>query len=261
MVGLAVLFLAVREPGSAPTPAPRVTPPLPPAPTPVVVNAPEGVTPIRTQAAAPSPTPAPSTAATPPRAALPPRSERLAAAPAAQPVPPPPRPTADSAARPSPLDASIPTASEAGAANPLPAAPTQGLLAPVASLRPTAPSPPREGPPVDSGRKEQIDAAEAALRRGDRSSAVKLLTPWANAGVLRAQVLLAGAQESRSDGQGSDFQAYVWYSIATRGGEAAASTLRNRVAARLQPAEVRQADLAVERWRPGPEPVAATGHP
>jgi len=264
LAGIAVLFFAVREPGSAPATTTRATPLPPPAPAPSRVAMPE-VAQVQIQAAAPLPTPAPSAAppsvTAPPRTTPVPRAERVAVAPAPSPVQPPPRPTAESAARPPAAESSsTSTGSETGAANPLPAPPAAALLAAVASTQAAAPA--RDRPPADNGRKEQLDAAEAALRRGDRSGAVKLLTPWANAGVLRAQVLLAGAQESRSAGDGSDFQAYVWYSLATRGGEAAASALRNRVAARLQPAEIRQADQAVERWRPGPEPTTApSSHP
>jgi TPR repeat protein len=95
------------------------------------------------------------------------------------------------------------------------------------------------------------------MRRGDLAAAVKILTPWAEAGLVRAQLLLAGAQERRA-GPGSLFSAYVWYGIAARLGDAGATALRDRVALRLQPAEMQQANEVIEGWRSGPEPTTAS---
>jgi hypothetical protein len=101
-------------------------------------------------------------------------------------------------------------------------------------------------------RDDQLDAGDAALRRGDASGAAEIAAPWAAAGVARAQTLLGRAQEARSR-EHTDFEAYVWYSIAARGGEPGAQALKDNVAGRLQPAEIRQANQIVERWKPRPE--------
>ena len=44
-------------------------------------------------------------------------------------------------------------------------------------------------------------------------------------------------------------QAYIWYSLAARGGNAAAAAGRDKVATGLQQAEIAQADKVVENWR------------
>jgi hypothetical protein len=44
--------------------------------------------------------------------------------------------------------------------------------------------------------------------------------------------------------------------MAARGGEPGAQAMKERVAARLQPAEIRQAEKLVEHWKPRPEPTA-----
>ena len=41
-------------------------------------------------------------------------------------------------------------------------------------------------------------------------------------------------------------QAYIWYSLAARGGSTTAPANRDRVARQLQPVEIRQADKLVE---------------
>jgi localization factor PodJL len=106
-------------------------------------------------------------------------------------------------------------------------------------------------------RDEQVDAAEAAMRRGDHAGAIELLTPLANAGLTRAQALLGRTYEERGGRTPNNFEAYIWYSVAARGGESGASTLKDRVAGRLQPAEIRQAEQIIERWKPRISPGSA----
>ncbi len=143
---------------------------------------------------------------------------------------------------------------DAGVAASVPAAIALPPPSPVAA----APSPqpaPRETTAARSPRDEAIDAAEAALRRGDATAAAQMLAPLAAAGSSRAQALLGRAQEARPSGQQNDFEAYVWYGIAARSGQAGAQSQRERVGAKLQPAEIRQADRIIERWKPRAEPA------
>jgi serine/threonine protein kinase len=126
----------------------------------------------------------------------------------------------------------------------------------VAAAVPSATQASRTGSPAArSARDEQIDAGEAALRRGDSANAAQLLAPWAAAGVPRAQALLGRAQEARSDGQ-QNFEAYVWYGIAARGGLSDAQGLRDKVGAKLQPAEIRQAEQIIDHFKPRAEPTS-----
>ena len=126
---------------------------------------------------------------------------------------------------------------------------------PVASSPPSPTQATRPASATHSARDEQIDAGEAALRRGDAATAVRLLAPWAAAGVPRAQALLGRAQEARSGGQQS-FEAYVWYGIAARGGLSEAQALRDKVGAKLQPAEIRQAEQIIDHFKPRAEPTS-----
>jgi len=106
-------------------------------------------------------------------------------------------------------------------------------------------------------RDQQLDSAEAAIRRGDLAAAADMLTPLAAAGLPRAQTLLGRVQESRGQQQGNFMQAYMWYSIAARGGDAGAAALRTSLAGKLQPADIRQAEHLAESWKPRAEPVPA----
>ena len=158
--------------------------------------------------------------------------------------------------------ASTPAPARAPAPSPEPGPPTPAVPAPTAALAPAASPPsaeaaalatqavPSDNSALRRARDEKLDAAEAALRRGDHATAAEMLAPWAAAGVPRAQALLGRTQEGRSGRQQNDFEAYVWYGVAARAGEPGAQTMKDKVAAKLQPAEIRQAEQLIERWKP-----------
>ena len=152
-----------------------------------------------------------------------------------------------------PLSASLPPPATAQLPAPTPAsAATPPIAVPVVA---------RENAPAHNRlRDDQLSAAEAALRRGDAATAAGILTPLAAAGVPRAQAMLGHAKEDRSGQQQSDFEAYIWYSLAARGGEPGAQALRDKVAAKLQPAEIRQAEQVIARWKPRAESTASASH-
>ena len=82
----------------------------------------------------------------------------------------------------------------------------------------------------------------------------------AESGDPGAQMIRGAAKENGRGVPQSLFEAYVWYSLAARQGYPGAEAMRQRVAARLQDAEIRQADHVVERWRPqSTDTTTATG--
>ncbi|HET9403407.1 MAG TPA: protein kinase, partial [Burkholderiales bacterium] len=92
------------------------------------------------------------------------------------------------------------------------------------------------------GSQELLAKAAEADARGEFSSALQILTPLATGGNATAQVRLA---EMYFNGRGvpvNYFQAYVWYSLAVRCGNTAATAGKARTANNLQPAQVNQAD-------------------
>jgi TolA-binding protein len=121
-------------------------------------------------------------------------------------------------------------------------------------ILPLAPEP--EAPPVvalakpkPSSQVEQLARGEGALARREYEKAYEILSPLAQGGNTRAQVRLAEMYSSGLGVNRNYNQAYIWYSLAARGGNTTAPAERDRVAARLQPAEIRQADTVVENWR------------
>jgi hypothetical protein len=96
---------------------------------------------------------------------------------------------------------------------------------------------------------EQLARGEAALARGDYSAAVEFFRPLAQSGNSRAQDRLAEMYAGGFGVTKNYNQAYIWYSLAARGGSTTALANRDRVAKQLQPVEVQQADRLVESWR------------
>jgi hypothetical protein len=134
---------------------------------------------------------------------------------------------------------------------------------PVVALPASAPAPaPKPAPeaPTRAASLAQIEAAEAALRRGDPATAAQIVKPWAQAGLPHAQLVLGQALTMKSGPQQSPFEAYSWLRLAARGGETEAHALSDKVAAQLLPSEVRQIEAMVQSWRPRP-PVAASAPP
>ena len=88
------------------------------------------------------------------------------------------------------------------------------------------------------------------MARGDFPAALEILRPLAQSGNSRAQDRL-GEMYAGGFGVAKNFnQAYIWYSLAAQGGSTTAPAKRDRAARELQPAEIQQANLLIQNWRP-----------
>ncbi len=135
---------------------------------------------------------------------------------------------------------------------PVPPPPTPAPL----TLAPPVELEPGEAPPVVAMAKpkptpqaDPLAKAEGALARGDFAGAREILVPLAQGGNTQAQTRLAEMYASGLGVSRNYIQAYIWYSLATRGGSTTAPAQRDRMARLLQPAEVRQADKVVDSMR------------
>jgi hypothetical protein len=170
------------------------------------------------------------------------------------------------ATRPKPVNDPAP-ATTVALQKPPEAAPATAASVPASTLAlalpASAPAPaPKPAPeaPTRAASLAQIEAAEAALRRGDPATAAQIVKPWAQAGLPHAQLVLGQALAMKSGPQQSQFEAYGWLRLAARAGEPEAHALSDKVAAQMQPAEVRQAEALVQSWRPRPS-VAGSAPP
>jgi len=103
--------------------------------------------------------------------------------------------------------------------------------------------------PKPAPQADPLAKAEGALARGDYTGAREILVPLAQSGNTQAQIRLAEMHASGKGVSRNYIQAYIWYSLATRGGSTTAQAERDRMAKLMQPAEVKQADEVVDGMR------------
>ena len=129
-------------------------------------------------------------------------------------------------------------------------APSVALVAPK-----PAPSPSVARPEVPAGQKkdsepgaakEALAVADRAFARGDYTEATNLYRRAASAGDSEAQLKLGEMYENGRGVTQNFNQAYIWYGLAAHGGNAAAKARKEKIATRLQPAEIQQADRLIE---------------
>jgi len=132
-----------------------------------------------------------------------------------------------------------------------PPGPTTVARAPAPAEVPASPSSQTVAQPI---KRDPIGDAEEAFRRGDYASAERLARPGAKRGVARAQELLGRLAEEGRGTTANAMQAYIWYKLAAQNGLTSAQAAMERVARRLQPAEIVQADHSVRGWTPESAP-------
>jgi serine/threonine protein kinase len=106
----------------------------------------------------------------------------------------------------------------------------------------------KSAPKPDPGAK-LLAAAGEARARGDVAEYLEILRKAASQGNAQAQFSLGEAYAAGRGVGRSDFQAYVWFSLAAQGGFAGAAGRRDATATSLQPAERQQADHLVRELR------------
>jgi tRNA A-37 threonylcarbamoyl transferase component Bud32/TPR repeat protein len=114
------------------------------------------------------------------------------------------------------------------------------LAAAAAAPKPAAPA----AASTPSGA-ELLAQAEQAAKRGNDAESLSLYRRAASEGSAEAQYRLG---EMFATGKGvnpSNFQAYVWFSLAASAGHAGAKSRRDQVIPTLQPAEIQQADKVI----------------
>ncbi len=114
---------------------------------------------------------------------------------------------------------------------------------------PVAPPPKKPAEPAPPPPRDLLALAEQARARGDGAESLKLYRQAADQGNAEGQFRLGEIYASGHSVTQNNFQAYVWFSLASNSGHAAAAARRDQVAAALQPAETQQADRLVRERR------------
>jgi len=114
---------------------------------------------------------------------------------------------------------------------------------PVVAVAP--PAPPPAPAPAKAAEPDLIKQAEEASKRGNDAESAALYRKAANEGIVEAQYRLGEIYAAGRGVNQSNFQAYVWFSLAAGAGHGGAKTRRDQVVTSLQPAEIQQADRVI----------------
>jgi TPR repeat protein len=99
--------------------------------------------------------------------------------------------------------------------------------------------------PPKAAEPDLIKQAEEASKRGNDAESAALYRKAANEGIVEAQYRLGEIYAAGRGVNQSNFQAYVWFSLAAGAGHGGAKTRRDQVVTSLQPAEIQQADRVI----------------
>jgi localization factor PodJL len=90
----------------------------------------------------------------------------------------------------------------------------------------------------------------AGERQADYATAARWFAQAAERGLVDSQFNLAVLHESGRGVTKDLSQAYIWFALAAKSGDAAAARRLEQVAAQLQPAELAAAEQGVAAWHP-----------
>jgi uncharacterized protein len=102
--------------------------------------------------------------------------------------------------------------------------------------------------PVAAG---PFEDAAAAYTKGDHVTAVWLWLQMANAGNVRAQIMLGTVYFIGAQGVPQNYvRAYMWFKLSAAQGDELGKKSRDLVARRMTPAQIVEAEKLVREWRP-----------
>ena len=105
--------------------------------------------------------------------------------------------------------------------------------------------------PVASG---PLEDADAALKRRDYQTAVRLIRPLAEQGNAHAQYNLGVLYDNGLGVPLDKVRAYVWFTLSAAQGREGAATFRDLIARRMTPAQIAEAQKLAREWKPTQSP-------
>ena len=101
--------------------------------------------------------------------------------------------------------------------------------------------------PVAAG---PLEDADAALRRRDYATAVRLIRPLAEQGNANAQYNLGTFYDNGLGVPLDKVRAYMWFSLSAAQGREGAAAFRDLIARRMTPAQIAEAQKLAREWKP-----------
>ena len=106
--------------------------------------------------------------------------------------------------------------------------------------------------PVAAG---PLEDADAAIKKRDYATAVRLIRPLAEQGDATAQYNLGVFYDNGLDVPQDRVSAYMWFSLSAAQGKVGAATFRDLIARRMTPAQIAEAQKLAREWKPTKQPT------
>ena len=95
-----------------------------------------------------------------------------------------------------------------------------------------------------------LEDADAALKRRDYATAVRLNRPLAEQGNANAQYNLGTFYDNGLGVPLDKVRAYMWFSLSATQGREGAAAFRDLIARRMTPAQIAEAQKLAREWKP-----------
>ena len=95
-----------------------------------------------------------------------------------------------------------------------------------------------------------LEGADAALKRRDYATAVRLNRPLAEQGDANAQYNLGTFYDNGLGVPQDKVRAYMWFSLSATQGREGAAAFRDLIARRMTPAQIAEAQKLAREWKP-----------
>ena len=101
-----------------------------------------------------------------------------------------------------------------------------------------------------------LEDADAALKRRDYATAVRLNRPLAEQGNANAQYNLGTFYDNGLGVPLDKVRAYMWFSLSATQGREGAAAFRDLIARRMTPAQIAEAQKLAREWKPTKQPTS-----
>ena len=95
-----------------------------------------------------------------------------------------------------------------------------------------------------------LEDADAAVKRRDYATAVRLIRPLAEQGNANAQYNLGTFYDNGLGVPQDKVRAYMWFSLSAAQGREGAAAFRDLIARRMTPAQIAEAQKLAREWKP-----------
>ena len=95
-----------------------------------------------------------------------------------------------------------------------------------------------------------LEDADAALKRRDYTTAVRLNRPLAEQGDANAQYNLGVFYDNGLGVPQDKVRAYMWFNLSAAQGREGAAAFRDLIARRMTPAQIEEAQKLTREWKP-----------